>query len=88
MCQVGGKLLHYPTTYRERLGSLLDHKSLNDVGEDLGFHYCLGRFALAIMRGAAGHRGRIVPIPRGHDWKRACTWLRIQPLSVSLTCWE
>lgn len=29
-------------TYREGLSSLLDHKALDEVGEDLRFDHCLG----------------------------------------------
>lgn len=58
------------STHWKRLSTLLNHESLDDMREDLGLHHRLWRrFTLAILRSAAGHRGRIVAAARGHGWR-------------------
>jgi len=60
-------------THRKRVGTFLYNKALNKVGEDRRLQHGPRRCsaALAVLRDAAGHRGRVVPGPGGHgDWGR------------------
>lgn len=66
----------HTATHRERLGAFLDDEALDQVGEDVGLDYCLGRFALSVVLAAAAAAAAVVAvvvvvgvsISRGHDW--------------------
>lgn len=62
------------STHRERLRTLLDNEAFDQMGEDVGFDYGLGWFALSIVLAAVS-----VSIPRGHDWSNG----RPSPVNTS-----
>lgn len=55
-------------THREWLCSLLDYKAFDYMSEDLGLDDGLWGFAVAVVRGASSHGGRVVPATRSHGW--------------------
>lgn len=71
------------SAYRERLSPFLDHKPLDDVGQDLWLHNSLRRLVFTVLGGSAGDGGGRVPVPRGHAGA-AGVWWRVNTVPSSL----